>query len=251
MSAADALAQLQSFQQPDSATVLSEAQKKYGIQGLQDRVNTYKTLTQNLTGSIAAVDPSVTGRTSGSLVTEGQRGALVNRERAPLVGQLGTANQGLGMATGDFNVADTHARGEAQATIADNTAKYNRLKDAYELANQQEQQAAEAARQRAAADEARRQFDIQQATTRGSSGYSGGSGKAVAQVNPAGDFLKYIQNQFKSAGKNPSRQTQDAWANAWFSQNGVSNANRQGYWDLYNSTYKRTSDPTKDHLYKR
>lgn len=178
-SAKDAAAQIASFQQPDSASVLSQAQQKYGIQGLQDRVNTYKTLTGNLTGAIAAVDPSVTGRTSGSLVTEGQRSALVSREKAPIIGQLGTAQTGLEGATNDFNTADKNARGEADMTIADNKTKYDKLMQTYTMANDREQTQAKAAQDAADRAESVRQFNVQQAASSAKSASSAANPAAV------------------------------------------------------------------------
>jgi hypothetical protein len=179
-SAADALTALNGYQQPDSASVLGQAQQKYGVGDLQSRVNTYKTLTQNLTGAIAAVDPSVTGRTAGSLVTEGQRGALVNRERAPITAELGTADQGLSEANNDLGTANNNATNEANMTVADNKDKYNKLLQTYQIANDREQQQATAARQAAQDAEAKREFDVGQATTRGSSSYSGSSATEAA-----------------------------------------------------------------------
>ena len=84
------------------------------------------------------------------------------------------------------------------------------------------------------------------------SGGSGGSGSSLTQAGAKSEFLSYIAGKFKSAGKNPSRQTQDAWANAWFAQKGVSSpADRQFYWDSMNSTYNRPENPYSDWLYKR
>jgi hypothetical protein len=186
-SAKDAAAKLASFQQPDSASVLSQAQQKYGIQGLQDRVNTYKTLTGNLTGAIAAVDPSVTGRTSGTLTTEGQRSALVARERAPIVGQLGTAQTGLEGATNDYNTADKNARSEADATIADNKTKYDQLMQTYTMANDREQQQAKAAADAAAQAENVRQFNVSQAA-------AASRGGAAAKVSPADVKMQVSQH---------------------------------------------------------
>lgn len=76
------------------------------------------------------------------------------------------------------------------------------------------------------------------------------------QVDPGGEFLSYIQDQFKRSGgqgnPNVSRQQQDAWANAFFASHGITNnKDRQFYWDLFNSTYNRSEDPTKDWRYKR
>lgn len=178
-SAADALKALQAYQMPSSADVLTQAENKYGVADTRNRVNTYKTLTNNLTGAIAAVDPSVTGRTSGSLVTEGQRSALVNRERAPIAGQLGTANQGLSQATTDMDTAVGNAKNEAARTISDNTAKYERLKDVYAIANAREQAAAEAEAKRQALEYAKQQDARELAykySARSSGGGSGGGG---------------------------------------------------------------------------
>lgn len=71
---------------------------------------------------------------------------------------------------------------------------------------------------------------------------------------PATDFLGYIQNQFKNAGGNlkASRQQQDRWAQQWFLDNGILDKGaQQMFWNLFNSTYNRPNDPTKDWLYKR
>ena len=76
------------------------------------------------------------------------------------------------------------------------------------------------------------------------------------QINPAEEFLSYIASQFKTSGgqgnKNISRQMQDNWANAWFTQKGINSANdRQVYWDLFNQTYNRSNNPYDDWRYKR
>lgn len=71
---------------------------------------------------------------------------------------------------------------------------------------------------------------------------------------PATDFLGYLENQFKSAGGNlkASRQQQDRWAQQWFLDNGILDKGaQQMFWNLFNSTYNRPNDPTKDWLYKR
>lgn len=167
---------------PDSASVLGQAQQQYGVQAAQDNVNRYKALTQNLTGAIAAVDPSVTGRTSGSLVTEGQRGALVDREKAPIISNLGTANEGLSDATTDYNTDNQNAKDSAASTIADATAKYNQLKDTYDISNTQEQQKASAAQTAADAAEKAREFNVSAAQS-GSSSNNPAAGYSVKQLS--------------------------------------------------------------------
>jgi len=64
------------------------------------------------------------------------------------------------------------------------------------------------------------------------------------------NFLATINSNFKTAGKTGSsqnRKSQDAWANAWFDANGIkSAADRQPYWNLFNSQYNRPIDPNSD-----
>lgn len=249
-SAADAATALSSFQQPDSGTLLTQAQSKYGIPDLQRRVSDLRGLTSNLTGAIAAVDPSVTGRTAGTFTTEGQRSALVNRERQPVIGQLDTANKSLGLATADQDTAMGNAKDEANATKEDNQRKYNQLLQTYNISAAREAAAAAAkaeadniARQQANDD---RDYQLKRQSL-ASSGSGGGGGQ---DVDPAKSFLDYIAGQFKSAGgagnNKITRQQQDAWANQFFTANKVSQANRAQYWNLFNQTYNRTADATKD-----
>jgi len=202
-SAQDALTTLNSFQQPDSGSLLSAAQQKYGVQGLQDRVNTYKTLTNNLTGAISAVDPSVTGRTAGSLVTEGQRSALVDRERTPLVGQLGTAQQGESEANNDLGKAETDVNNEVSSQKQDAQNKYNQLLQTYQIANEREQSAAQEAADAAKQKEAIREFDVGQANDLAKSA----AGRAASAPNPAAGYSVKQLTSGNKAYTGPNGQT--------------------------------------------
>lgn len=93
----------------------------------------------------------------------------------------------------------------------------------------------------------REKFKAQQAMEQKRMAAQGGGSTA----DPADTFKSFIAGKFKAAGKNPSRQTQDAWAREFFVKYGVDRSKRQDFWDLYNDTYKRTNDPTEDWLYKR
>lgn len=178
-SAAQAESALESYQMPSSADVLTNAENQYGVPQLQTNVNNLRTLTGNLTNSIAAVDPSVTGRTAGTLTTEAQRGAIVDRERAPVVAQLGTANTALGQSTDDFNTANTNAKDAASATESDNQNKYNALLQTYNIANAREAAQAQAQQSAAQQAEAVREFNVSQANS---------SASAAAAVNPAAGY---------------------------------------------------------------
>lgn len=250
-SAADAATALSSYKAPNSQDLLTQSQTKYGIPELQTRVQQLRGLTGNLTNAIAAVDPSVTGRTAGSFVTEGQRSALVNRERQPLLTDLGKQNQALGTATSELNTNRASASEEARAQQSDSQREYDRLLQTYNISSAREAavaqakaQAEAAAREQANADRDY-QLRVKDSNTRATAASGGGQ-----DVDPAKAFLDYIGSQFKSAGgagnSKVTRQQQDAWAEAFFKQNGVSQANRQGYWDIFNRTYNRSADPTKD-----
>lgn len=233
-----------------STDALNEALGTYGVPELRKSVKDWRTTITNTKNALNAVDPSVTGRTSQSLVTEAQRAKMVNNERAPIAEQLTEQNDAYGLANSDLKDAMDQATVQATNKVNDwNTGRAN-LASLYDTTYRREQdekaaaERAEAARREQA--NADREFALKQAT-------SGGSGGE--DVDPASEFLGYISQQFKASGgagnKKITRQTQDAWANAWFDQHGVSKANRQQYWDLFNKTYNRTSDPTKDWRYAR
>jgi hypothetical protein len=59
-----------------------------GVPEIRNNVAGLRTTVANTTNALNNVDPSVTGRTSGSLVTEAQRQRLVNMERAPIASEL-------------------------------------------------------------------------------------------------------------------------------------------------------------------
>jgi hypothetical protein len=233
------------------ADVYNKVTTQLGIPDARTRVQALQSNLLNTENAIRAVDPNVTARTSGSLVTEAQRGHLVNMERAPLTDTYNQQNQAYGTEQGNLNELGRQA--DTQVGLAESTYKNKRqsLADQLQLAIKQE----EMRRSKEEADrtfaENQRQFNVGNSTKLATSGGS----SSGAQVNPAQDFLNYIANQFKATGgqgnKKTSRQTQDAWANAWFAQNGVSKDNRQQYWNLFNKTYNRSDDPTKDWRYAK
>lgn len=156
MDSASALSALNSFQPTSSEDLMTQAQTKYGIPDLSNRVKALTGITNNLTNSISAVDPSVTGRTAGSLVTEGQRSALVNRERQPLLTDLSSNNQSLDTARGDLNTNQSFADKLASALASDQTDKYTRLKNQYDISKAAEdQKAAQQLEQQKLAEQAR------------------------------------------------------------------------------------------------
>lgn len=234
-----------------SVDALNEAMGKYGVPEIRNTVSGLRTTVSNTTNALNAVDPSVTGRTQGSLVTEAQRQKQVANERAPIAEQLGTQSRTLTDQQQALADALGLATGEANNKVGDWERGRSALQGQYDVTYKREQDVADRAAQAQAETEKKRQFDLgYQLDSRKAASGSGG-----AQVNPGEDFLSYISAQFKSSGgagnKKITRQTQDSWANAWFAQNGVSKENRQQYWNLFNKTYNRSDDPTKDWRYAK
>lgn len=79
-----------------------------------------------------------------------------------------------------------------------------------------------------------------------------------APGNPGTDVINYFRDKLKGAGAlaannpNVSRQKQDQWVYEWFLNNGVLDPGAQTQvWNLINSSFNRSNDPTKDWLYAK
>lgn len=134
--------------------------------------------TQN---AIDAVDPSVTGRTSGSLVTEAQRGRLVNMEKAPLTNTYTKEGQQLGQANTNLTSLLGEADRQTNAAKSDYQTKRNSLATQLDLALKQK-----AAEQAAAQHQADQEFTASEnAKNRAAKGGSGGGGGGSSEVGSA------------------------------------------------------------------
>lgn len=156
--AADAAAQLESFNKtrvnPEAA--LTTAESKYGVGALQTQLDSLRSLSSNLKRGVDNVDPSVTGRTQGSLVTEAQRSAIVNNERQPLVKQFNEVGGQIGDTSSQYQNATGLASNYSNTLMQNDSQKYSELFGQYTTLSEQERAAAQAAEQK-------RQFDIDQA----------------------------------------------------------------------------------------
>lgn len=246
--------------------IYNSALEKLGISDARTRVTN---LRQSLIDNQSLLDNlagNVSGRTADSLVTEGQRQRLVATEAAPIANMGEQLNRQFSAAEGDYgNIlgeAKTTTGIETDAQTARRQALMDRLKIQIDRTNDAEkkrQWQAEYDRQLTLDREAQanKDRDFQRGVLESDRAFnkppaaSGGGGGGGSSANPMQEFQDYIAGQFKSSGANPSRQTQDAWANTWFSSKGISNAARQVYWDAYNSTYNRPANPYDDWLYKR
>ena len=138
-----ALQDIQAFDasRANPTDVLSQAQSKYGVDQTQKRLVGLRSAIMGTEGLLNAVDPSVTGRTSNSLVTEAQRSRMVANERAPIAEQY-SQQQGA-LSNENANLSDLSARAaqEAQATLTGQDTKRSALQSLYDSLYKREQDA--------------------------------------------------------------------------------------------------------------
>ena len=93
--------QIQALDQGFNPTdVYNKVTSSLGIPDARTRVQALQKNLLDTENAIKAVDPNVTARTSGSLVTEAQRGHLVQTEKAPLTDTYSSQNQAYGQQQG-------------------------------------------------------------------------------------------------------------------------------------------------------
>lgn len=149
--------------------VLSQAEGKYNVGQSRQRLVGLRSAIMGTEGALNAVDPSVTGRTSNSLVTEAQRSKMVANERAPIAEQYSQQQGALGNENSNYSDLQGQASKEAQLRLTGDDTKRSALQSLYDNLYKREQDAiakqqAEQARQDAlnAAEEARKsQLDYQ------------------------------------------------------------------------------------------
>lgn len=159
-SSATAYSALQSFKAPDPTSVLNQANQQTGVTADQQRVSDLRGAVNNLTTSLNAVDPSVTGRTSGTFTTEAQRSALVNRESQPIQQDITNRSQDLNAANADLNTATGQSNTLTSAILGQGKDTYQSLLDQYNGALASEKAQADAAQQAIANKQEQEKIDI-------------------------------------------------------------------------------------------
>lgn len=135
----------------NSADATNAALAQFGVPEIRKTVSGLRTTIANTTNALKNVDPSVTGRTQGSLVTEAQRQRQVVNERAPIAEQLGSQTGALGEQTTALNEATDQATRLATNQVNDWNAGRQALQSRYDTTYKQEQDslAAQIAREQA------------------------------------------------------------------------------------------------------
>lgn len=162
-----------------STDALNAALSQYGVPEIRNTVSGLRTTVANTTSALNNVDPSVTGRTQGSLVTEAQREKQVNNERAPIAQNLTDENSSLTQNQQDLTDAMGQATTEANNKVSDYNSGRTALQSEYDIAYKREQDTAAAAAAASAAAEQQREFNAS-LSEKSSSDSGGGSGGSAA-----------------------------------------------------------------------
>lgn len=146
---AEILGQLQSFQsaRKKPQDVLAEQENRLGVSGVRERQAGLRGAIQNTENLLKQVDPSVTGRTSGSLVTEAQRTKMVSNERAPIADQFSEQSRALEGETANLADLSNSARTAASLALSADDQQQNYLQSLYQTTYGQEKDAADRAEQ--------------------------------------------------------------------------------------------------------
>ena len=131
----------------------NEASASLGIPEVRTRVSSLRKSLLDTENLLAGVEGSVTGRTSGSLVTEAQRQRLVAQERQPIASQYASMGNQLGQETAGLTdlmgqastTTDLGIKGQKQKEDSIQT-KITKYKEEWDRLKKQEDAQAEAAR---------------------------------------------------------------------------------------------------------
>jgi hypothetical protein len=155
--------------------IYNDAMNTLGVPDARTRVTgLQKALTDN-ENLINNVDPSVTGRTQNSLVTEAQRSRLVSMEKQPLLTAHGKMGTDYGYATSNLGQLLGEATTRTGLATEAYKSKRESLAGLLAAAIQREQEAAAQRRWEQEQAERVREFNASQAS-RGGGGGGGGGG---------------------------------------------------------------------------
>lgn len=198
----DALSQLQSFQSSrrKPQDVIREQEQQLGLPSAQQRQIGLRAAIGNTENLLRNVDPSVSGRTQGSLVTEAQKQRLVAMEREPISDQFREQSRALEGETANLNELNRRALTGAQLAISEQDAQENALRGVYQNLYQREQdEAARIQRDREFAEQ-QRQFNEQlRASNAGAASLAGLFGGGSSRETPASPQVDPLKQKAQTA----------------------------------------------------
>lgn len=195
------------------------ASNDLGVKDIYGKLQTSRQAVQGTQTALNNVDSSVTGRTSGSLVSEAQRQRLSAMERTPLMQQFGQLSDVYGNNQSDYQNVMSQAQSKAGMGYQSQQDSLASLQNIWNMANTNYGQAQGKATQ-AASDaqwwqgfqEQQRQFEAQQAAARAAMDAQNRQfqmslqNSNAAAAKTAASQAKYSQGQINSAN--------------WLNQNG-------------------------------
>ncbi len=156
MDSAGALAELKNFQstRKGASDYYDQAQNELGVGGVKARADDLRGIIRNTETSLKGVNQSVAGRTRGNLVNEAQRARLENIEKAPLMEGIASQQGALSDEMQSYRDLLGQAGTKSGLLYQTDSDKASSLQQTYQNILQQE----EVARQKAAQEEAMRQW---------------------------------------------------------------------------------------------
>lgn len=223
-----------------STDAMNQALSQYGVPEIRKTVSGLRTTIANTGAALNAVDPSVTGRTSGSLVTEAQRTKQVANERAPIAQQLGDQTGALNQNQADLTDALSQATQVANNRVNDWNSGRAALVDERDSAYKREQDAAAAQTAKDAAARAQANADRQYALDQQANNRANAA-SSVVKAPTKEDVASHIVQSFNSLKGNDQHVSNETWANAlndWTSVGGSIRDFWKNYQSYVNTKYK-------------
>lgn len=225
---ADILNQLRAFQSSrrKPQDILAEEETKLGLPSATQRLTGLRSAIGNTENLLRNVDPSVTGRTSGTFTTEAQRQRLVAKEREPISDQFREQSRALEGETANISDISGRALKSAQLGLSDLDSQENSLRTLYGSLYQREQdEVTRQERERAFQEEQRRRAAGQaaqnaylrymQEMTRKNTGASTPTPAVIEprniSKNKQGQVLGYDEFNKTTGQWGLSRQTDEGW----------------------------------------
>jgi hypothetical protein len=131
---------------------MAQANSQFGVGQAQQQVQGLRTSLQNTNNLLQQVAPSVMGRTANSLVTSAQANRQIQNEQAPLNTQFNQEDQAYSNANQDYQSALQQADQLANANLGFQGQHQSYLQGIYNDLYTQEQNAAQLAADKYAAD---------------------------------------------------------------------------------------------------
>lgn len=207
----EALAELQALQNSaqNPLDVYNQQQQAFGVGDVRQRVGSIRNTLLNTENALNQVDPSVTGRTSGSLVTEAQRQRLVNLERQPLAAQYGQQQGALSNEQATLSDLLGQAANQSNMIFQGQQQKIGNAKDIYQALTAREAEQ----RRQAEADRAfalqQQQFEEQKRQALAAARQSAASSNSNNRALKAQDIISSFRNNGTSGNGDYT-----AWGNA-------------------------------------